>query len=465
VEAKEARRVTPVLKALPRPLDRAARARLAERLRELLAFQRTLTRWPRAFAAPDATAFVSIYENGALRGCFASNDGAPHDRLRRAFLLAAHDGRFGGLAGGGHEDAIAVLSYPHAVQRLDPARALDRVELATHGLLYVKEDGAPVMLLPQVARDGRLDVAAFVDALRRKAGVDRLDAGRLFAFETCDVSSAPVARRSPSAERAAIDFLERLVGDDGRVTFSVDPRTGARHAIGPMHHGRVSVVVRALEAGGARPEIARRARRRLERDVERALGGRAVEGWPDRPDVVAGTLALCALAAVPVKDALARLAVDPAVARSPWHAAQVIAALGGAAPRSLFAACVADLDARPWAPWTLLASRAIGASDVRRRCRATVLASIRSSRPYRGGVVLRSVPEIALTALAIEAVAGEKGSAAAIARARDLLRRAQILSPRGPVTSDAVGAFPLTPTDDTLRCDVTAHAVLALLLA
>jgi hypothetical protein len=212
--------------------------------------------------------------------------------------------------------------------------------------------------------------------------------------------------------------------------------------------------VRALDAAG-RKRTAARARRRLERDVESALGGRPPPAWPEDDDRVAGTLALVALAGVDLRDALRR-----ARPTSAWHTAQVALALGD---RALVRKCAADLDATPWAPWTLLAARATGETKTARRIAGTLVQTIRADRPHRGGVAAAGpVPEIALTAIAVEALAGER-EAAAIARARAFLLRWQSV-PCGPVDpSVAAGAFPLSPIDDRLRCDVTAHALLALL--
>jgi hypothetical protein len=78
------------------------------------------------------------------------------------------------------------------------------------------------------------------------------------------------------------------------------------------------------------------------------------------------------------------------------------------------------------------------------------------------------VPEIALTALAVESLAGSRRPAArsARARARAFLLRWQLLGPRLRAALDApsiAGAFPISPVDERARVDVTAHAVLALL--
>ncbi len=77
------------------------------------------------------------------------------------------------------------------------------------------------------------------------------------------------------------------------------------------------------------------------------------------------------------------------------------------------------------------------------------------------------VPEVALTALSIEALV-RSGSAtrAAVARGRDFLRSLQLVGHRLYGALDpalARGAFPTSPIADVLRGDVTGHALLALL--
>jgi hypothetical protein len=85
-------------KTLDRPLVARERAALERSLRGLLRFQHALDRWPAVRGAPDATPFVSLYAKGTLRGCYGSGEGAPNERLARAFLHAQDDDRFGGVA-------------------------------------------------------------------------------------------------------------------------------------------------------------------------------------------------------------------------------------------------------------------------------------------------------------------------------------------------------------------------------
>ena len=111
--------------------------------------------------------------------------------------------------------------------------------------------------------------------------------------------------------------------------FAVDARQRVRHDVGEMHHGRASILLRVLGDS--------KVRTRLHRDVVSAL--RVVvrcPAGPEDPDRVAGTLALCVMAGVPVEREL-----RASRATSPWHAAQVVAALGAQAPNELWRMCVA----------------------------------------------------------------------------------------------------------------------------
>jgi hypothetical protein len=71
---------------------------------------------------------------------------------------------------------------------------------------------------------------------------------------------------------------------------------------------------------------------------------------------------------------------------------------------------------------------------------------------------------VALTALVAEALAGSRHRAA-LRAARAFLGRVQIDARRRGSLDPSLGhgAFPLSPVADGLRCDVTAHALLALL--
>jgi hypothetical protein len=234
-----------------------------------------------------------------------------------------------------------------------------------------------------------------------------------------------------------------------------------------MHHGRAAIVVRALDEHGGHDGAVRRGGAWLKREIAAAMAGKTVGGWPTDRAVIAGTLALARMSGVDVTRELAAAARDDALRGSPWHAAQVVAVLGGEAPEALWSACVEALPSRPWAPWTLLAARARQDSQIVEQTARALCASIRASAPHEGGCAATSVPEIALTALVVEALDGLPDADArdALRRARRFLASSQLLQPAIPAPLEpelAHGAFPGSPVViDVLRCDVTAHALRA----
>jgi AMMECR1 domain-containing protein len=465
------------------------RRRVEGSLRSLLRFQRTLDGWAKVRRAPDATPFVSLYAGPTLRGCYGSDEGGPAERLMRAFLRAQHDARFGGIAPADRSALAAQVAYPRAARLVDPERAAEEIAPGTHGVALVRDrqgspgSGRTVLLLPHVARDEGLAAPALVQALFHKAGADADDhGGALYVFETEDVTVHPEepsgrAARRGVAPRTAADlaaaWLASLIDAEGRVTFAVDARARRRSQSGPMAHGRAAVVVQALAAHGRHPGVVGRARRWLEHEVRSALAGARAPDWPDDPAMVAGTLALAVLAGVQVVadlEAHARGAAKARLVQEPWHAAQVVAALGARAPDDLWSACVANLDARPWAPWTVMAASARGDRAVRARAARTVADALRPEPPHRGGASVTPVPETALTALSVEALAHHPAPWARAAAARGLafLESIQLVGPRLYGALDpslARGAFPATPVHSLLRGDVTGHALLAMLTA
>jgi len=58
-------------------------------------------------AAPDATPFVSTYARGRLVGCFGSDEGAPNERIARAFLRAIADARQQALSSSERAEVVA----------------------------------------------------------------------------------------------------------------------------------------------------------------------------------------------------------------------------------------------------------------------------------------------------------------------------------------------------------------------
>jgi hypothetical protein len=257
------------------------------------------------------------------------------------------------------------------------------------------------------------------------------------------------------------------VGSDGRVAFGLDPRTGESSAEGLMLHGRAAVVLRALGLHPSGERAAGRLRRWLTRELERALAGRPVAGWPPEVPLAAGTLALAQLAGVSCEKPLGELARHPELRAVPWHAAQVVCALGTAAPDELYAACVDAAEGEPLAPWTVMAARARGDRTTYARTARALVALTADAGPHAGGLGMHAWPEVALTAALVEALSGARARPLAAARARALrfIGRLQHLEPMPPDVRDpalAFGAFPLTPVHAYLRTDVTAHAALAL---
>jgi AMMECR1 domain-containing protein len=458
--------------ALTRPLLPRERDAVRRDVRGWLHFQETLRGFRPQRSRVDATAFVALYANGTLRGCVGSTEGGADQALARAFLSAAHDARFGGVREADRRDLAAEVTFMRAPRLVGEASVSEELELGTHGLGLLRPGSFPVFLLPDVARDSRLDAAGMLEALRRKAGPDA-QAGALFMFEAESV----VVRRDDEAVTpgspvdAAALWLASLVRRHGAVSFAVDARTGAVTDVGRMHHGRAASVLHALAAHGGHRALVARGRARLADEVRAALAGRVVDGWPETAPEVAGTLALAVRAGVPLRAELEAFVRERAeeVMRVPWHAAQVVAALGPAAPLALWDACLADLAKQPWAPWTVLAGHARGAPlDRVASAVAGLVDAIRVSPPYAGAVFVTRVAEVAITALTVEgllAYPDAPGAKDAIRRARAFLAGQQLLGaaiPAGLSPTASEGAFVAAPASTLLRGDVTAHALMAL---
>src|SRR5262249_9144214 len=130
--------------------------------------------------------------------------------------------------------------------------------------------------------------------------------------------------------------------------------------------------------------------------------------------------------------------------------------------------CVADLDRRPWAPWTAIAAAARGDRAVRSQAARTLAGALRRTAPHRGGADGTPIPEVALTAVSVEALARHPApwARAAALRGRAFVGSMQLAGTRLYAALDpglALGAFPASPVADLLRGDVTGHALLALL--
>jgi AMMECR1 domain-containing protein len=437
-----------------------------------MTWQRTLRRWPAIVGAPDATPFVTIYADGVLRGCFGWHEGEPGERLARAFLRALEDSRYGMVRSTERGRLAVVVSYVRSTRVVVPERIEAQVEDGNEGIAVIKKGRPPVVLLPHVARDLRVDARELLARLARKAGLADWDGCTLFALRTEDIvvrSGEPAAQEDARDCRTmAAAWLAGLVGSDGAVAFAVDARKRQRLATGPMHHGRAAVAVRALQERGSHPRVTRRARAWLDSEIAKAMRGHSVEGWPGEPAMIAGTLALAQMAGIDRRRELAEVATSAALHASPWHGAQVVAALGRHAPESLWRMCVNDLAVRSWAPWTVLAARARDDAEITYRASRPLCASIRAAAPHAGGCGTTKVPETALTALVVEALDGlrDADARATVERARRFLRGAQLVRGSIPAPLDpdlANGAFFSSPVFiDYLRCDVAGHALLAM---
>ena len=459
-------------RTLDAPLTGAERRQLQRSLHALLVWQKDLRAWTPCRSAPDALPFVALYAGGRLFGCMGSDEGSPGERLARAFLRALSDQRFAAVSRQGRGSLVASVSYMRGVRMRSEAELLAEVELGTQGIgLLPAAGGGPVILLPSVAREGGLTAPQLVATLLQKANLPAGADFSLFLFDTEMVVARLGARGTEAMAPvdAAAAWLARLVAADGKVAFAVDPRTGEARAIGPMHHGRSATVLQALALHGGHARRVAKGRAWLEREARAALGGRPIEGWPTDPAMVAGTLALAVLAGARLAPELAAfVASTPAVAKTPWHAAQVACALGAETPEPVWRACVADLETRPWSPWTTLAARVRGDGATLARAEAALVASVRSAGPYVGGVASGTpsgIPETAITAVTAEALGPSRraDARAAVRRARGFLERLQC-SEAGPAMAHAscFGAFPASPVAMLLRGDVTAHAAIAL---
>jgi hypothetical protein len=117
-----------------------------------------------------------------------------------------------------------------------------------------------------------------------------------------------------------------------------------------------------------------------------------------------------------------------------------------------------------------MAAATRGDRAVRARSARTLAAALRKAPPHRGGAEGTPIPEMALTAVSVEALARHPAPWARTAalRGRAFIASMQLVGPRLYAALDpalALGAFPASPVADLLRGDVTGHALLALLAA
>ena len=143
----------------------------------------------------------------------------------------------------------------------------------------------------------------------------------------------------------------------------------------------------------------------------------------------------------------------------PWHAAQVVAALGSHATAPLYAACVDAISLQPFAPWTAIAAHRRGDTATFERVIAHLLACLPPSD-------FGFVSEPALAGLTLEELGLSQNIEVGARRSAtlELLRRSQLWADcdPAPIAASVHGAFPLAPNQTLLRCDATAHAALAL---
>ena len=453
--------------SLEQPLTARDRSFIRRELEGLLEWQRALQHFVPTPTLPEALArampIVSLSVDGELRGCFAFTQGPAERRLTRAFLAALADTRFPAIEEAERARLVAQVAYPVRTRRLEVGAKVTQFAAGVHGLALVKADDV-VLLVPDVAREQGLDEEGFVCALEHKAELarSRWDAFEVFAFETERV----VARcHEPARERedpltGALGWLARQVESDGRVRFGIDVHRGQPVFSGFLRHARAASVVQALALDERYSDVTARARGWLCSEFERARAGDTVVDWPHELPQVAGTLALCCLAGVELQSALVPLAGAPELLAKPWHAAQVVAALGGTAPIELWQRCGQALDQQSFAPWTVIAAHRRGdGSTFERALRALHQHMPRASE-------FGFVAEPALAGLAVEALAlaSDPDSRSLHARALALLQRCQLWADADPApdSSWVHGAFPLARNQILLRVDASAHVALAL---
>ncbi len=431
---------------LGRPLAGVERRALEKALRGLLAWHVDLRAFPRLPKLPSASPYVSLYAKGSLRGCFGSSEG-----LARAFVRSMTDSRYGGIAIDERAELAADVAY---IVRARPVRADEAVEVleaGVHGagVVVSAEGGVATVLLPSVARERGYDAAGFLDLLAKKTSRPRSDEGLVWILDMDEVSSRGVREEDPM--RGARKFLESLVLRDGRVAFEMTPATGELVHAGAMLHGRIAVAVEALAKLGSKKT--KSARAWLAREIDRHMRSpsaidRHGKDWPDRPDMVLGTLALAARAGldVPLADEVVRADLASA---SPWHLAQAASVLGARTPEAVWTAVVRSLESRPFSPYALMAARARGDAEITQRC----VTAITSMMPR----------ETALASVAIEALLPLRSSEAkrAVRDARAFVLARQITDVPAALHPRTLGAFRASPIAPVLRCDITAHAVLA----
>lgn len=116
-----------------------------------------------------AGAFVTLTENGILRGCigYIISDQPLFDTVREAAVQASqHDPRFISLRHAEVENIsieVSILSEPF------PLKSYDEIIIGKHGLILDEKERRG-LLLPQVPIEHHMDRDQFLDAICRKSG-------------------------------------------------------------------------------------------------------------------------------------------------------------------------------------------------------------------------------------------------------------------------------------------------------
>ncbi len=281
--------------------------------------------------------------------------------------------------------------------------------------------------------------------------------------------AALVLTRTVSRQERAVQTGARWLADavdaNGRLRLTLDARTGDSKQGGEFYHGRAALALMALERVGGYSDASERLRGFLQAEVADLANGTPTGEWPTRRSALAGSLALLALSGVEVSRVLESKPEDfDDTPENAWHAAQVVTAFGAEAPPGLWELCVRALRTTPWPCWTVLAARRLDDQAVLARALRTLQASL--SPLGEQGQCQGSIPPLALVAAAVEALQGETApeAVARIQAGQAYLMRWQIDEDTpGVDLAHGLGAFPLLPNEPTLRADVTAHALLALL--
>ncbi|WP_188679311.1 AmmeMemoRadiSam system protein A [Thermogymnomonas acidicola] len=135
-------------------------------------------------------AFVTIKENGMLRGCIGflrSDKSIPRAVMESARLSATEDPRFPPLTArevDNIEVEITLLGEPFELDVSDGIRG--KIRIGTHGLI-VERGPYRGLLLPQVATEFGFDEEQFLEATCEKAGLPpgawKKPGTRVYAFE------------------------------------------------------------------------------------------------------------------------------------------------------------------------------------------------------------------------------------------------------------------------------------------